>query len=271
MKSILAVTMLLLAFLASAASLTTIQLNNRPAAEVIPVIEPMLESGDVISGQGFTLFLRASPQTVDDVRQMLSVIDAAAQVLQISVFQGSRQELERLDISGSILIEGDNGSIGVGTGGGDSAGNIALQNDSITIEGSAGQTRETRQNSPVHRVRVTDGSEAFIQTGQQIAYYSGEDGSGYKNVTTGFRVLPRLRGNEVTLRIRPFRNTLADEQTGTIDTQSAVTTISGTVGRWLPVGGVSQQQSYSQSSIGGYSSGSSSREDQIWIRADLTR
>jgi hypothetical protein len=82
---------LLLASTLHAASLTTIQLQNRPAEEIIPIVEPMLGAGEVITGQGFKIFLRASEETVDQVQQIVSAIDIASKVLQISVFQGSKR------------------------------------------------------------------------------------------------------------------------------------------------------------------------------------
>jgi hypothetical protein len=73
-------------------SITTIQLQNRPAEEIIPIIEPMLGTGDVITGRGFKLFLRSSPETLAEVKDMIDVLDITAKILQISVFQGSERD-----------------------------------------------------------------------------------------------------------------------------------------------------------------------------------
>ena len=47
-----------------AQSLEVIQLKHRSAQEVIPVLQPLLESGAAISGQDYTLFVRTSPSTM---------------------------------------------------------------------------------------------------------------------------------------------------------------------------------------------------------------
>ena len=50
--------LMLLAAPVQADSINTIQLQNRPAEEVIPITKPMLGPNDSVTGQGFKLFLR---------------------------------------------------------------------------------------------------------------------------------------------------------------------------------------------------------------------
>jgi len=232
-----------------AASITIIQLHNRPAAEVIPIVEPLLEPGDGISGQGFKLFLRASPQTVEQVREVIGSLDTAAKTLMISVFQGSKRELSKSAVSGSIRIE--NGKLGA---------DIA-----------AGDKRLGQQGGPLHRLRITEGSEGYIETGSRLPLFSGSGAGGYANATTGFYVLPRVHGDEVILQISPFKNTLSRSGSGSIDTLQADTTITGRLGEWLPLGGVTERTERSQSDGVSQRSTRSSNEDSIWIRADLVR
>lgn len=249
----------LLAFLiltspVQAEELTTLQLTNRPAAEVIPIIEPMLAPGDVISGHGFKIFLRSSEETLAQVRDMIEVIDAAAKVLQVSVVQGSTSKLRSLGISGSFSIGTDDAS--------------------ASFSGSSTQHR--LHNMPIHRLRVTEGTEGFIQTGKQIALFSGSNwkrstGVGFKKLTTGFYVLPRVHGDNVTLQVSPFKNTRSHAGGGSINTQHANTTISGRLGEWLLIGGTSEQVKRSQSSVSGFSSTRSSSDESIWIKAELVR
>ena len=232
-----------------AASISTIQLRNRPAAEVIPIIEPLLEPGDAISGQGFKIFLRASPQTVDEVRDLVGSLDTAAKTLMISVFQGSERELSKSDFSGSIRIE--NGKVGA---------DIAASGRQLS-----------QQGGPLHRLRVTEGSEGYIETGSRLPFYSGVGTSGYANATTGFYVLPRVHDDQVTLQISPFKNSLSRSGSGNIETLQADTTITGRLGEWLPLGGVSERTERSRSDGVSQRSTQSNKQDSIWIRADLLR
>jgi len=137
-----------------------------------------------------------------------------------------------------------------------------------------------RHNKPVHSLRVSEGREGFIETGAQIPYFTGVSriapgttvgSTEFKNVTTGFYVLARIHGDGVTLEISPFKNSLSKTNTGNINTQSAKTVISGRIGKWLQVGGVSEESSGSQSGIGSYASTQGKSSDRIWIKAELVR
>ena len=254
-----------------AASLTIIQLQNRPVEEVIPIVEPMLGPGELITGQGFKLFLRASPETAQQVQEIVDAIDIAAKMLQISVFQGSKRKLDRITVSGNLQVETDNANIGVGNSNTSGAGNINYADGGVSIGGSASSQQLSQKNNPIHRLRVAAGTEAFIQTGSQVPYNTSYDSSAYKDVTTGFFVLPRVRGERVTLELRSFKNSLGNTASGIIETQSANTTITGQMGEWLKIGGVTEHSSQTQSGTASHSSSTSKRKDRIWIRADLVR
>jgi len=267
-------TLLALIFLTSAVradSITTIQLHNRPAEEIIPIVKPMLGAGEVITGSGYKLFLRASPQSLEQVRDIIDALDSAAKVLLVSVFQGSERDLKTRSVSGNLQIDNGNTSVGIGSSKNKSAGSISYSSGKVSGDISASSTHQRETSNPLHQLRVSEGTEGFIQTGKQIPYLTGYSSTEYKDVTTGFYVLPRIHGDRVVLQIRPFKNSLAKAGKGSIETQSAQTTISGRIGVWLLLGGVSEQSKRSQSSIGSSSSTKSSSQHNIWIKADLVQ
>ena len=262
-------------------SITTIQLRNRPAAEIIPVVRPMLGADDAISGQGFKIFLRSSPQTLAQVRGMIEVLDVAGKTQQISVFQGSTRGLRALGFGAEIQIESGDASVTVGTGKNqdeDNGGSITYSTRDGGGSINSTSTRLRLQDNPIHQVRVTEGNQAYIETGEQIPYFSGSDwitpegvtgGLDYKKVTTGFYVLPRVNGERVTLQVSPFKNT--NQGGGNIETRSARTTLSGKLGEWLLIGGVTEQLKRAQSGSGSYNATQSRKNEGIWIKADLVR
>ena len=263
--------LILLTCAVQAGSITTIQLNNRPAEEIIPIVKPMLDPGEVITGSGYKLFLRASAQTLEQVRDIIDALDSAAKVLLVSVFQGSERDLKTRSVSGNLQIDNGNTSVDIGSSKNKSAGNINYNSGNVSGEINASSTHQRQSSNPVHQLRVSEGTEGFIQTGKQIPYFTGYNSSEYKDVTTGFYVLPRIRGDRVVLQISPFKNSLAKVGKGSIETQSAQTTISGRLGEWLPLGGVSEQSKRSQNSIGSSSSTKSRSQQSIWIKADLVQ
>ena len=261
-------------------SLTTIQLQNRPAEEIIPIIKPMLGTDDVITGRGFKLFLRSSPETLAQVEDMIAMLDTSAKILQISVFQGSDRDLRALDISGNIQIESGDASGSIGTNSNKSAAGISYNSHNASGSINATSSSGRRENNPVQRLRVTEGTAGYIETGEQIPYFSGAGWIGssaaagdieYRNVTTGFYVLARTHGDNISLQVSPFRNSLSTARAGNIETLQANTTITGQIGEWLLIGGATEQIKRSQSGIGSYSSTQSRANDGIWIKADLTQ
>ena len=273
----------LLASAVRADSIATIQLQNRPAEEVIPIVEPMLGAGDAISGQGFKIFLRSSPETLARVRDMIDVLDTPAKMLQVSVFQGTERDLGELGISADIQIERDDASVDIGNGGAnkDSAGGsitYSTTGESASVGGIS--TQKSLRDNPIHQVRVTEGSEAYIETGERIPYFYGAGWTGrrgfagaveYKDAVTGFYVLPRIRGDNVILEVSPFKSAPRNSGSDNIDTQSAETTITGHVGEWLLIGGVAEQQERSQGATGTTIATQGRDNTSIWIRADLVQ
>jgi len=256
--------LVLLVSTVQADSVSTIQLQNRPAEEVIPIVKPMLGADDAISGQGFKVFLRSSPETLARVRDMIDVLDTPAKILQVSVFQGSDRDLGVLGIGANIQVEsGDTYS---------------------TTDGSASinsiSTHKSLKDNPIHQVRVTEGTEAYIETGERIPYFYGAAWKGrrglagtveYKDALTGFYVLPRIRGDKVILEVSPFKSSQSNTGGDNIDTQSASTTITGRVGEWLLIGGVTEQLERTQSTTGTTFATQSRGNTGIWIKADLVQ
>ena len=275
--------LVLLVSAAQADSMSTIQLQNRPAEEVIPIIKPMLGANDVITGEGFKIFLRSSPETLERVRGMIDVLDTRAKVMLVSVFQGSERDLGKLGISANIQFETGNASVDIGNGSGnnnDAGGSITYgtANGSASISGIS--TQESLRDIPVHQVRVTEGTEAYIETGEQIPYFFGATSIGprgnagsveYKDVMTGFYVLPRIRGDNVILEVSPFKSSQSTTGSDNIDTLSAGTTITGRVSEWLLIGGVTEQLERTESGIGTTVTTQGGDDTGIWVRADLVQ
>jgi type II secretory pathway component GspD/PulD (secretin) len=263
---------------ARAGDIATIELHNRPAEELIPVIRPMIGPGDSISGQGFVLFVRAPADTQRQVEQMVRSLDVAARMLLISVFQGTDRDLRALGVDSRLRLQGDNSSVVIGGGRPrDGGSDISINSRNASAGANIASTRGRLQDNPVHQLRVTEGSAGYIETGQSIPYFSGArwlapgavaGGIDYRDVTTGFYVLPRIHGEQVTLQVSPFKQSLSNQRGGDINTQSARTTVSGPLGEWLPIGGVTEQTQQSYSGIGSYASTHSRNNTSIWIKAE---
>ena len=91
----------------------------------------------------------------------------------------------------------------------------------------------------------------------------------YKDIHSGFYVLSRVHGDQVTLDISPYQEKMMQEFAGAYETSSASTTITGPLGQWLPIGGVSEETQNTHSDMTSYITTESGDDKRIWIKAEL--
>jgi hypothetical protein len=93
-------------------------------------------------------------------------------------------------------------------------------------------------NNPIRYTTVYDSGY-----GQRVVSSNTQ----YIEATTGFAVLPRLNGEQVTLEISPWSDQMKNN--GVTDTQSVQTTIRAKLGEWVEIGTINEE---SQSSGNGF-------------------
>ena len=95
--------------------LAIIELQHRTANDIIPILLPLLQPDDTISGNGYQLFVTAPPESLQRLRTIITELDRAAKQLAITVVQGEHaiDTLNRLAISGDVSI-GDKAAIRFG-------------------------------------------------------------------------------------------------------------------------------------------------------------
>jgi len=235
--------------------LEIIQLHNTSAADVLPVLEPLLEPGSSISGANDKLIIKTTPANLTDIQTVLAAIDRAPRRLRITVRQNvDAASLIREDAVSGRFDSGDfrgrvpdpGGRYGASVGYRDDNGN-AVRYRTLS-------TRSTNDSKNAHFVTTLEGTPALIQTGQAIPYlydsgFYGSAGIDYRDVTSGFYVTPRTNGNNVTLEIAPQLEHVDPLDGGAINTRYAQTTLSGRLGEWIPLGGVNEAASGSDSEL----------------------
>ena len=239
---------------ALAQSLEIIELRNRPAEQVIPIVQPMLEKGGALSGTGFQLFVRTSPANLAQIRQMVASLDRAARQLIIQV----RQEADsRFDARAGVVLEPGNSRAG----------------GSITDSASQGR------NNIAQQVRTQEGSPAFIQAGTSQLVPSRtvtrtvngvivQETVTPRDIASGFYATPRVSGDTVYLDISTRRDTPGNLGAGSANVNRASTTVSGRLGQWIEVGGTSQSRSSEGSGILARSSEAGVLEQRIYLRVE---
>lgn len=248
------------------ADVEVIPLKYRNAEQVLPILRPLVEPGGALTGMQNQLIIRASAANIADIRRVLASIDTQPRRLQISV---------RQDAEGSAAARG----AGVG-------GNIVLRpgGSSGSVNARVIDSRSTSDNNVLQTLQVMEGGVATINVGQAIPVpgrvvtrtVNGvivQDTTSYREVGTGFQVLPRVsgeRGNErVTLEINPRRDTPGPG--GTINVQGASTTVSGRLGEWMELAGMNSSSVQSSSGILSGTTTQRSDNSSIWVKVEELR
>lgn len=257
----------LLASFAWAQSLETIQLENRSAEDLIPVLQPLLERGGALSGQGYTLFVRTSAANLAQIRSAVEQLDRKSRQLLVSVRRSTAEEIqrERAQVSGTVRT--DRGSVSVNERP-DVRSGATISGSSNTLQTSGGR---------VSSVSVLEGSSAFISSGTSVPIVTmvgggvgrnrwGATSTQYRDLTNGFLVTPRVSGDTVVLDVEQRAEALRN---GSISTQQVSTQVSGRIGEWVQLGGVETSSSTSQRGILRRRHSTTSDSQSVWIKVDL--
>lgn len=231
--------------------LEIIPLKHLTAEQAIVMIKPLVDREGAVTGMNNQLIVRASPDNIKQIKEALLNFDVAPQRLLITVKQDTRKDrIERHSgLSARGRVDTVTGSLGEQQG-----------VPSNEVELRINRTDSQQDDLHTQQIQVLEGSEALIQVGQSVpvaesrlevdgAYPRTYSSIRYKDLTTGFTVIPRLNGDTVTLQISPHSAKLSEQGGGRIEVQQMHTTVSGQLGEWIEVGGNARQQNDSTQGI----------------------
>ena len=213
--------------------LEIIELEGRPATEVIPLIRPFLIPDGTLSGMDDRLIVRTSKENLQQIRKILRHIDHPPRRLLISVRQGTAA-----------------GGAGAATGAdpgqpGTVGGKRSSPEAGDQRRGLSATTRSALDVT--QRIQTLEGQPAFISSGRSLPVTDDQFVAGapfpaygshtrYRDLATGFYALPRLNGDRVTIAISPQM-----QRTGSSDDRFAFqrvgSIVSGRLGEWIPLAG----------------------------------
>jgi hypothetical protein len=110
------------------------------------------------------------------------------------------------------------------------------------------------------RMQVLEGGQAYISTGEIRIY--GQTG-------TGFAVMPRVSGSNVTLEIGTQQE--AFTRGGGIQGQRAAATVSGRLGEWIELGGASSASTRAGSGVLSSTERTATGNRRIWVKVEEIR
>jgi len=212
-----------------------IPVYNRPASEIQPLINPMLENTDRVIADGSNLIVKTTPDRLNAIKKFINSLDTRPNNMIITVIQSRHTSAEELNAAARVNL------------------NIPVDDLSKSggrITGNYGQTQNQNTNESTQTIRTMEGSTAYIKVGnaypiQNVQIYNS--GYGYPAVststqlidaTTGFAVTPRLAGQQAILDVSPWSDKA--NARGQLETQSAQSTLKVNLGEWVELGGIEE-------------------------------
>jgi type II secretory pathway component GspD/PulD (secretin) len=244
------------------ADVEVIALKYRNAEQLLPMLRPLVEPGGAVSGMQNQIILRASRRNIEELRRVVASIDTQPRRLMISVRQDTAENVQ----GGAAGVAGTINSRGGGE-----------------IRGQVFDSRNVSDERISQRLQVLEGYPATINVGQSVPVPSrsvtgGVTGANqgfliaetvtYRDIGTGFEVVPRVSGDMVQLEISPRRETPGNAGPGSVNSQRITTTASGRLGEWFELGGASQQESRQNSGLTYGSSGERRDIRRVWVRVE---
>ena len=188
-----------------------LEVHNRPAAELVPLIAPVLAPGERVQADGPRLVLHIAPQRREEIRRLVADLDTPPRRLVIAV-RGTPP---------------------------DSAPRAHLWSTA---------PRAPRTGPRERRVQAIEGSPALIELGTRVpeGEYRIRYEDGTPRVAESVRYRPRTRrllvtawvlDGQVRLAVDEARELEAPEQGGATGLARTATTLQGPLGQWLEVAG----------------------------------
>jgi hypothetical protein len=224
-----------------AREVAVIKVEHRWAAELMPIVKSMLSADGTVtvSERVNSLVIVDSPEAIARVQAYLDQFDRPVEQVRIPVRFHTMGEDRDNEVSARGRISNDNVSVAIG----------GKKKDGVYI---SVEDRERRQKSDSEFfVLAMSGSPAYIRAGKEIPYNQnseffrryapGGDTVTWQNVESGFEVTPTLVGNNAHLKIVP-RIAYDDRKDAVIRFFGARTELTVPLGRWVEIGGTTDQK-----------------------------
>jgi type II secretory pathway component GspD/PulD (secretin) len=219
-----------------------IDLQHRFAEDILPIIQPIVGNDGAVTGMQNHLIIRASPEKMIEIEQIISTLDVERQNLKITV--SHQNNLQNSD--DSIAVDGRKriGNITIGTR---KYPRNAPDGVQLDIENRQSNIRSNGNQF----INVMDGERAYIKVGQSVPYtqewltltrryVSVKKTTEFVDISTGFSVRPRTIGNQIEIEITPRIAQL--NQNKYIDFEELSTIIRVNRGEWVDLGSTMQQK-----------------------------
>jgi hypothetical protein len=245
--------------------LTTIELSYADPQLIRDAIIPFLSEGSSVSVYQDQLILNVTAEELAKTRELLKKLDSAGRQLLVTLrSEGVGSDSRRgVDVESSIKA-------------GDTI--ITTRPDGYVTESRTTvrvtNNRSTSSDDGNQSIRVTEGMPAYISTGITApvqSYTTDPYGrryyqQGYVDAVSGFYATTRVIDGVVNISIDQSNNQLEGD---TVSTQQLQSQVSGALGKWIPIGEISDTASQQTQGIASRGQSSRSSSTQLYIKVEL--
>ena len=241
-----------------------ITLQHRFGQDLVSALQPLAGPGGVISATGNHLLVEAAPERMAAIEEAVARLDVESRTFRIRIDRShaSHESSERIEAGGSV----GNDNVRIQRSG------PAQRGKGVVIEMDGRETSSRTQGSEY--VSVLDGARAFIAVGQSVPfteywttiirrYAHMHKTVQYRDITTGFTVLPRQVGREVELEVAPRIASLRND--GTIEFMELATTVRVVPGVWFNLGATMQERDEVSRAILARGQSKGENSSQLWV------
>jgi len=245
--------------------LEVIPLRSQSADAIIPVLQPLLAPDGTVTGMRNQLIIKADEARLPEIRSIINSLDHPPRRLIIEVSHHGYKSNNRdgFGARGTIpLTESTRLNIRNHNGG--------------DLQLNVRQSRTRNRFSGNQRIHALEGHPALIRSGQMVPVYEPsatvigntlirQERIRYQDATSGFYVVPRIHGQEVTLEIVQHRVN-QPPSARRFDVQEANTRVRGKIGSWIDLGGIGESVSDRGQQLTQRRSTSASADQSIYVR-----
>lgn len=258
----------------TAESIHYFDLQNRPADEVIPLLQPLLQQHEAISGSGYQLFIKTSNQRKQEITNLITVIDKAIKTFHISVTNDEYLAEDQNSIDGSITVSSGNADIEVGSHPINKSG-VTVNIDTRSVEDKSNNTQF---------VQVQEGKPAFISRESLhiipiYAYVQRANGNfliEHNNLSPskqdGFYVVARSANSKsANITIQSASSNRKTYQGYGQDQTYIDTTLTVPLGKWIEIGGNTETRESESKGILYRTKKNQERYKKVFLKIELAK
>ena len=235
-------------------------LKHQTPANIIPSIQPFLQSGETVIAAHNELILRIKPANIVELKALINKLDVASHRLRIYVNRDGRfqQQQEGYELNQQLHI---------------GSGVKRSYQGSLKVYTSSKHSNDNKQQS----IQVLDGHTAHISSGisrpsknLQISQHANSlhisSTSEYIESSSGFYVTPRLSHGAVILEISPWYQRPLAGQANATEFSRVSSIIRGRLNSWIKLSGINEQGHLSSSRILGKHHQTAQKNHGIWLK-----